>query len=194
MPRLGAQADPPLHSEGEVEARRVAERLQHEPIDAIYTSPLTRCRQTAAPLAAATGLEPVVLDELREVYLGDVDGLNLGHLVASDDRVRAALRDERWDLLPGAEPVEEFGARVRAAIEAIAAAHQDGAVAVFAHGGVIGQVLADAASSRPHAFIGADNGSITHLVVIRSRWIVRSFNDTGHLRDRLLVAPEPLVG
>ena len=65
---------------------------------------------------------------------------------------------------------------------------------MFAHGGVIGQVLAEATGSRPHAFIGADNGSITHLVVIRRRWIVRSFNDTGHLRDRLLVAPEPLVG
>jgi probable phosphoglycerate mutase len=194
MPRLGVQADPPLHAEGEEEARRVAERLHHEPVDAIYTSPLARCRQTAAPLAAVTRLDPLVVEDLREVYLGDVDGLNLGDLVANDDRVRAALRDERWDLLPGAEAVEQFAARVRAAVEAIAGAHRDGSVAVVAHGGVIGQVVAEATGSRPHAFIGADNGSITHLVVIRRRWIVRSFNDTGHLRDRLLVAPEPLVG
>lgn len=194
MPRLGEQADPPLHAEGEAEASRVAERLRHEPIEAIYSSPLTRCRQTAAPLAAATGFDPVIVDDLREVYLGDVDGLNLGTLVAVDDQVRSALREERWDVLPGAEPVEGFVARVRGAIEAIVSQHGDGAVAVFAHGAVIGQVVAEATGSRPHAFIGADNASVTHLVVVRRRWIVRSFNDTGHLRDRLLAAPEPLVG
>lgn len=194
MPRWGEQADPPLHADGAAEAERVGERLRHEPIDAIYVSPLARTRETAAPLAAATGLTPVVVDDLREVFLGDVDGLNLGGLVATDDRVRQALREERWELLPGAEAAEVFAARVRGAISAIAAAHPDGSVAVFTHGGVIGQVVAEASGSRPHAFIGADNGSITHLVVLRDRWTVRAFNDGGHLRAGFLAAPQPLVG
>ena len=194
MPRWGEQADPPLHADGVAEAERVGERLRHEPIEAIYVSPLARTRATAAPLAAATGIAPVVVDDLREVFLGDVDGLNLGAVVTTDDRVRRALREERWELLPGAEAADAFAARVRRAITAIAEAHPDGAVAVFTHGGVIGQVMSEASGSRPHAFIGADNGSITHLVVLRRRWTVRAFNDAGHLRAGFLASPQPLVG
>ena len=52
---------------------------------------------------------------------------------------------------------------------------------VFTHGGVIGTIMALATGSRRFAFIGADNASITHLVVAADRWIVRRFNDTGHL-------------
>jgi probable phosphoglycerate mutase len=194
LPRWNRQADPPLHPDGQAEADRVADRLRHEAIDAVYTSPLTRTRQTAAPLAEALGLTPIVDDDLREVFLGDVDGLNLGRLVGGDDGVRRALREQRWELLPGAEPQHEFSARVRLVVERIAAAHPGGAVAVFAHGGVIGQVLAEATGSALHAFIGADNGSISHLVVAGRRWTVRAFNDTGHLRDLLLAGTQPLVG
>jgi probable phosphoglycerate mutase len=52
---------------------------------------------------------------------------------------------------------------------------------VFTHGGVIGQELALASGSRPFAFVGADNASISRLVIAGDRWIVRSFNDTAHL-------------
>jgi probable phosphoglycerate mutase len=52
---------------------------------------------------------------------------------------------------------------------------------VFSHGVVIGEVLAQAARSRPFAFVGVDNGSISHLVVHGDRWLVRRVNDTAHL-------------
>jgi probable phosphoglycerate mutase len=51
---------------------------------------------------------------------------------------------------------------------------------------VIGQVLALASGSRPFAFVTADNGSISRIVVSGDRWIVRGFNDTAHLE-----APAP---
>ncbi|MBV8959175.1 MAG: histidine phosphatase family protein, partial [Actinobacteria bacterium] len=43
------------------------------------------------------------------------------------------------------------------------------------------------------AFTGADNASISQLVVHDARWIVRRFNDTAHLTSRLSTAPEPLT-
>jgi probable phosphoglycerate mutase len=46
---------------------------------------------------------------------------------------------------------------------------------------VIGQALALASASRPFAFLGAENTSISRLVIIGDRWIVRGFNDTAHL-------------
>lgn len=49
------------------------------------------------------------------------------------------------------------------------------------HGGVIGQILATAARSRPFAFVGNDNAAISRVVVTAAQWFVRSFNDTCHL-------------
>ncbi|MHB8505094.1 MAG: histidine phosphatase family protein, partial [Acidimicrobiales bacterium] len=79
------------------------------------------------------------------------------------------------------EPAEAFDGRVRAAVGRIAVRHPDELVAVFTHGGVIGSVLAHAARSRPFAFVASDNASISHLVVVGERWVVRAFNETGHL-------------
>jgi probable phosphoglycerate mutase len=184
LPVRDGQADPPLDPVGVGEAELVGIRLGDEPITAIYTSPLQRTAETAAPLAARLGLEPYVEEDLREVFLGDVDGLNLRVLAAKGrDDVRRALREQSWELLPGAEPQAVFSARVRSVVGAIAARHVGEAIAVFTHGGVIGEVLAASTGSTLHAFIGADNASVTHIVVTPRRWIVRSFNDTSHLRS-----------
>jgi len=96
-------------------------------------------------------------------------------------------------VIPGAEPAEAFAARVRAAISRIAAAHQDQTVVVVSHGGTIGQILADAAGSRPFAFTGADNASVSQLVVHGDRWIIRRYNDIAHLGVQLTTAPQPLT-
>ena len=77
-------------------------------------------------------------------------------------------------------------------VERIASTHPDQRVAVFAHGGVIGQILAIATGSRPFALSGADNASISHLVVAGDRWVLRRFNDTGHLDPALTVRAAPL--
>ncbi len=72
------------------------------------------------------------------------------------------------------------------------AAHPDQRVVVVSHGGVIGELVRQAVESpRPFAFVGADNGSITHLVVSDERWVVRRFNDTAHLADGFDLDPEP---
>jgi probable phosphoglycerate mutase len=89
--------------------------------------------------------------------------------------------EERWDAVPGGEPADQIATRVRRGIERIAADHPDQRVAVFTHGGVIGQILADAAASRPFAFVGSDNGSLSEVVVTPQRWVIRSYNDTSHL-------------
>jgi probable phosphoglycerate mutase len=54
-------------------------------------------------------------------------------------------------------------------------------VVAVAHGGTIGEALRQATDSRPWAFVGADNGSISHLVVIGDRWLLRRYNDTTHM-------------
>ena len=84
-----------------------------------------------------------------------------------------------------------FADRVRAGINRIAAAHPDELVVAVVHGGVIGQVLAQATGAHGFAFSGADNASLSHIVVAPDRWIVRCYNDTTHLRTKFSTAPEP---
>ena len=184
FPLLDGHGDPALAPEGEVQAALVAERLAGEPLSAIFVSPLKRTAQTAAPLAARLGLEPVVVPELIEVFLGDWDGGEFRVRLSEGDSIALqAVEEERWDLIPGAETMEAFATRVRAGIETvIAAAGPDASVAAIVHGGVIGEICRQATVSRPFAFVHNENASVSRLVVLPGgHWLLRSFNDTAHL-------------
>ncbi len=182
FPLTGGHADPALTPRGQEQAARLADRLAGARIDAIYVTTLRRTAQTAAPLAARLGLAPQVEPGLREVHLGDWEGGEYRQRVAEHDPiVMQVFQQERWEVIPGAETSASFSARVRAAIGQLAQAHTGQRVAVFTHGGVIGQALAQASGSRPFAFLSADNGSISRLLVTGRGWIVRGFNDTAHL-------------
>jgi 2,3-bisphosphoglycerate-dependent phosphoglycerate mutase len=62
-------------------------------------------------------------------------------------------------------------------------AHPGGRVIAFTHGAAIGEILAQATSSAPFAFIGTDNASISRIVVTDERWVLRGYNDTAHLEQ-----------
>lgn len=189
---VDGHGDPALSPEGREQAAHVCARLATERIDAIYVTNLRRTLETAAALADLLGLTPIVEPDLREVYLGEWEGGEFRKRVAELDPIAVRMiEEERWDVIPGAEPAAEFAARVRRGILRIAAAHPDQRVAVFAHGGTIGEVFAQAATSRAWAFSSADNASISHLVVTPQRWNVRRFNDTSHLETALTTAAEP---
>jgi len=187
FPLCDGHGDPALHPDGETQAQLVGAHLaaQHhggDPIAAIYVTTLQRTAQTAAPLSAALELRPRVEPDLREVFLGEWEGGIFRERVAAGDPIFAqVITEERWDRIPAAEPADEFGARLEAAIGRIHQAHPDERVVAFSHGGVIGHLLHLAARSRPFAFAGADNASVSELVVLGSNWTVRLFNQTTHL-------------
>lgn len=180
---VDGQADPDLAPEGREHALRVGTRMADERISALYVTTLRRTSQTAAPLAEKLGLTPELEPDMREIHLGDWEGglfrryTSEGHPI-----VERLWEEQRWDVIPGAEPMEAFSGRIRAAIGRLAAANPDRRIAVFTHGGVIGEVFAQASgATNRFAFLGADNGSISHLVVSGDNWMLRRFNDTSHL-------------
>lgn len=191
---VDGHGDPELVEAGEAQAARVGERLAEEPIAAIYVSNLRRTTQTAAPLAARMGLEPIVEPDLREVHLGEWEGgLFRIRVVEGHPLARQMFMEERWDVIPGAEPADAFASRVRDVLTRLAARHPDQTVAAFTHGGVIGRALSEATGARPFAFGGADNGSISHIVLMPDRWVLRAFNDTAHLYPVFTTSAEPLT-
>jgi 2,3-bisphosphoglycerate-dependent phosphoglycerate mutase len=182
---LEGQADPSLSEAGRRQAQAVAAHLAGEPLAALFVTPLRRTNQTAAPLAEVTGLEPIVVPELREVHLGELDGGAFRIAVRRGDPiVREVFTQQRWDVIPGAETMEEFADRTAAGLARMVEGVEPGAsVAAVVHGGVIGELCRQASDSRPFAFVHADNGSLSRLVLLaEGRWWVRSFNEGGHLR------------
>jgi probable phosphoglycerate mutase len=191
FPLVDGQGDPGLSADGRDQAEQLADRLGKERIDAIYVTTLRRTAQTAAPLAARLGLDVKVEAGLREVHLGEWEGGLFRVRTAEMDPVAVRLfTEERWDVIPGAEPAEAFETRVKESLDRIAAAHPGERIAVVTHGGVIGQALATATRSRPFAFLAPDNASISRLVVLNGMWSIRGFNDIAHLPHG---APAPLT-
>jgi probable phosphoglycerate mutase len=197
-PTVDGHSDPDLAPEGVRQAQRLAERLAHEQIDAIYVTTLRRTVQTAAPLAERLGLEPIVEPDLREVYLGEWEGFAFRKYVS--ERHPVAIRmflEKRWDVIPGAESNDAFATRVRRGLDRIVAAHPGQRVVVVVHGGVIGQCMALATGAATFDFMGADNASVSQLVAMPEglgrQWVVRRFNDTAHLDPVFSIAAEPLT-
>ncbi|HET7443242.1 MAG TPA: histidine phosphatase family protein [Solirubrobacterales bacterium] len=187
FPLVDGHSNPALSEPGKAQAEMVAEGLGGDEFSGLFVTSLRRTQETAAPLAEATGLEPVVVPELREVYLGDFEGgeyrIRAGR---GDPVIQQVFSEERWDAIPNGESWEDFGARLTAGIEQIVATvgPETSAVAVV-HGAVIGQLCRQATASRPFAFVHSDNCSVSRLVVLDDgRWLLRSFNDISHLSIR----------
>ncbi len=189
FPTLDGHGDPELDPIGERQAELLADRLQDDKLAAIYVTTLQRTHQTAAPLAARLGIEPIVEPDLREVFLGDWEGGEIRARAAAGDALfREIWEQERWDVIPGAEPHDDFDARVWRGFQRIVAAHPDQVVMAVAHGGVIGQLLHRVTGSRRFAFAHTDNASISEVVAVPAgntttwgRIMLRRYNDTAHL-------------
>jgi probable phosphoglycerate mutase len=181
---LEGHGDPPLAPEGEAQAEAVGARLAADPPDALFITNLQRTAQTAAPLVAATGLQPVVVPELAEVSLGEWEGGEMRVRAAKGDPlVGRVFEEQRWDVIPGAEPMEEFAARVRAGfLKVVEQTGRGRTAAAVVHGGVVGELCRQATSAPALAFVHSENTSISRIVVFGDgRWLLRSFNDTAHL-------------
>jgi probable phosphomutase (TIGR03848 family) len=125
-----------LSEAGREQARALAERLGPVSIDALYTSPLERCQETAAAVAAAKGLEVTTVEDLGEVRYGDWTGREL----------KGLRREPLWKLVqatpsaarfPGGESLLEMQARSVQAVERLRLYHQGQTVAVCSHADVI---------------------------------------------------------
>ncbi len=186
FPLVDGQGDPPLSAVGVEQARASADRLGQEPIAALYATNMQRTQQTLAPLSELLGIEPVIERDLREIALGEWEGGLLRQKAAENHPTyQQMLREERWDVIPGAESNDEFGSRCMNAMNQIARRHPGELVLCGVHGGVIGSVLSQIAKSKPFAFGGADNCSISQIVWTEGDWLIRRFNESSHLFEQL---------
>ena len=184
FPLVDGHGDPELHANGREQALKVGERLKGLPISAVYVTNLRRTAETAAPLCRHLGLDPIEEADLREVFLGEWEGGVMRIKAAENHPIMQRVRaEQRWDAIPGAESNAALDERISRGLQRIAANHADELVVAVVHGGVIARVVAMATGAQPFAFAGADNGSITHIVMTGDAIVVRRFNDCSHLTE-----------
>ena len=133
--RVQGKSDRPLNDTGRAQARALAEALEEEPLDAIYSSDLVRAHETARFVAERKGLGVTVVPDLREKDFGTWEGL-------TDIEIRRRFPDASTGPSWGdGETPHELSSRVLAALERIAEAHPGGRVLVVSHGGPLRAVL-----------------------------------------------------
>ena len=111
--------------------------------DALYTSPLTRARETAVALGRLWHLEPRVENALAEIHCGQLEGMPIHTIERQYPAVWAqnlAQNDDRFTW-PGGESYRQFRERVLTALRAITARHPAQRIAVVTHAGVVAQVM-----------------------------------------------------
>lgn len=182
--RVQGQADPPLSERGLAQAERLAERFRGEPIDALYSSPLERARQTAERIAEATALETQIDDRLKEHNMGLFTGLVWREIVEQFPEFARAWMERAMDM-PGGEKQAAFHMRATGVMQDIAARHPDGRIVVVSHGGILGEYLAhllglDPERRPPFRF---DNASVSVVEVGGPLPTLRvhRLNDVSHL-------------
>lgn len=180
----GSTADPSLTPEGEAQAQRLVAALRDDRVDALWSSPMHRALETAAPLAAALGTEPAVSADLREY---DAEGRAYTPIAEMADADPDVWERMRSGLLPTHVDVEAFSSRVVRAVEDVVAAHPGKATAVVvAHAGVINAYLASVLEiPRPLPF-PLDYVGVSRVICARGgRRRVRTVNEVAHVADLL---------
>jgi 2,3-bisphosphoglycerate-dependent phosphoglycerate mutase len=180
---IDGQSDPRLTELGRRQAQAVAHRLRDLQPAAIFVTPLRRTQETAGPLAEQLGLDPVIMPDLSEVYLGDWEGQLSYYLNRTGAVAQELLKLERWDVIPHAESMDRFSARVKRGMKRLVdAAGPDRTALAVVHGGVIAEACRQVTGSRGFAFLYAENGSLTRIVHRPgNQWALIGFNDTAHL-------------
>ena len=188
---------PGLTPLGERQAAAVPEVLERRHIDAIFVSSMVRTHLTAAPLAAARGLDPVQLDGLHEIEAGSLeDRSDLDAVETYQDVLAAWAAGERSVSMPGGPDGTAFFRRFDGSVRTMLASGADTAVA-FSHGASIRAWTGAHAENLDAAFVRAHRLGNTGLVEVhgdfRNGWTCVSWT-SDPLGGRNLVdllAPDP---
>ncbi|HEY2733279.1 MAG TPA: histidine phosphatase family protein [Polyangiales bacterium] len=138
--RISGCSSVSLDARGECEAARLAERMATIGIDALYTSPITRARQTADALARALKLEPLVCDALAELRFGDWAHQTLLDL-DRDERFERFNRFRSGTRIPNGETMLDVQARAVAELLRLRDLHVEETLALVSHGDVIKAIV-----------------------------------------------------
>ena len=184
--RIQGVSGTPLNERGRLQARALAELVRGKLITAVYSSHLTRARQTAEVIAASLGLEVRLEPRLAELNQGELEGLTTEEI---DARFNGFMDDWRSNparlRMPGGETLAELQERAWAALEDMLLAHPHDTVAAVSHNLAITAILCRALGIDLNAFRRIRQFNAAHNLVEHSPtrgWNVVTMNGLAHLK------------
>ena len=173
-----------LSGDGKAQAQTVAERLAVlSKVDAIYSSPLERTRETAAPIAKSRNLRVRTDRGLLEVDIGEWTGWELKR-AAKTEAWKAVQRRPSGFRFPGGESFLEMQSRVVDALERIRRKHPGGIVVAVSHADPIKAAAADALGTPLDLFqrIAISPCSVTAILYSDASPMALTVNSVGDLK------------
>ncbi len=193
-------ADPGLSELGLWQSERLADWLEHEPIDHIISSTKRRAIRTVEPLATRLGLEVELEEDFAEIDRNSRVYIPTERLASEGGEYYEAIRAQDYAAI-GWDTPEEFHKRVLAAFDRLCEVQPGQHVVVACHGGVINRIVSELvlAAERIHFQVGYTG--VCRVWVDDDRRMVMSVNETGHccatrdgvtgfMRDGVMTAPQ----
>jgi probable phosphoglycerate mutase len=183
--RFCGVSDPPLAEPGRVQAKALAERLDGAGVDAIVSSPLARCRETAAIIAAALAVPVYYDDDLRETDFGAWEGLTFATVEERWPQELAMWLADTSISPPGGESYTSLQFRTVAAQQRIMNRYRSQTVFVVTHSRPVATFVASALGAPVSSLyrLHVDNAGLTRVDYYADGLpVLRVFNDTSHLR------------
>jgi len=184
--RMQGTTDTPLSDVGRVQAQALARRLAGEAFAALYSSDLSRARDTAHAIAQHSGRELVLEPRLRERAFGVFEGLIADEIRARfpQEYARFASRDPDYEV-PGGESARGFTERCLGCLAEIAGRHAGEDIVVVTHGLVLDSLYRaahglDHGVQRPVPLI---NASLNLFEYGSSSWRMVEWGDVSHLAE-----------
>jgi broad specificity phosphatase PhoE len=192
--RFQGHTDIPLDDEGRDQARRIGQRLalSARPPQVVWTSDLSRARETGEAIAEPFGIEVRTTPLLREMMMGEWEGLTRAEIEARGEsaELERYFRDRMTQRPPGGEAMQDAWQRLGDAAALIREEHPAGQVAIVGHGLTLRFLLCEALGAELATFsrLYLDNASLSvidHTGPPGERTTrVRLINDTSHLATR----------
>ena len=186
--RVQGQLDVPLNGIGHAQALAASRVLAREKFDVVYSSDLTRARQTAEPVAGQLSLQILLEKDLRERHYGIFERLTYAEVKVryAEDYARFEARDPEYAFRTG-ESLRDFSERSIAAVSKLASKHENHNILVFTHGGVLDMLYRHISGLplRAERTFGIPNAGLNRVEVSASGWQIQSWADVAHLEGAL---------
>ena len=170
--KIQGQTDIPLNERGINQAFECGQELKKKSWDYLVTSPLKRAKQTAEIINQELGLDLVEMDQFKEKYFGEAEGMK------KEDRSKK-FPDR---IYPNQEPARDLHDRIFGGLAVIQERYQQKNVLVVAHGGVINAILSVLSNQKAGSGItNLTNGSITTIHFKNGEWDIKQMNQIQHL-------------